>query len=589
MNGGLYGVIKMKANENISNLTCYEPQIPPENDHVIAASFIWLNSNENCQELFDDNAAKCHANDGFLGVSPGSSQLYPNYVYSAGVDPFRFAIQSWCWIQCKFSVSAEEQYYVSQVGYNVEFDESGPWANENFTRTFLINGVAQPTLVITVGEWQRFRIVNTNMAYLIWQLNDYGVIDSSTASAITIDVCEQQLIGLDGIYFSDGPRLLDDPPYSGSVVIPPGGRADMMMRCFENGTFSVIASNNTRNTLFTNAPVPNWVTVIMDIYVEDNFNDTIDDYDPGECQSLQECLDESDPPVGSGLPCHFVPYLPWSPYLAPTENLTYPDVTSSCQTVHNNNPDKMTQCNIVLGHTVSGGAGAFPVSVNHIVFEATKPLLNISTNITHEWLVTSNFHEFHQHIWPFQLQTDVVDGWLAKTGEWRDTVGAPGSYIARSNFFGVDETGTEYYSDFFRGKLIQHCHFVPHEDHGLMAYHELQEPPINFDNDSIIPNSTSDNDYNTSYSTPDKSKWVKDCVKFSGITSVIIEDSKTVLVVYFKQFKKDGYCFFGYLPVKCSHFCFFWNFFVCNFRWCSVRCKTFTTQNVNVSTDCNIS
>ena len=188
-----------------------------------------------------------------------------------------------------------------------------------------------------------------------------------------------------------------------------------MIRCFETGTFSVIASDNTRNTLFTNAPVPNWVTLIMHIYVEDNFNDTTD-YDPDECQSLQKCLDESDPPVGSGLPCQFVPYLPWSPYLAPTENLTYPDVTSACQTVHNDDTDKMTQCNIVLGHTTPGGVGPFHVSVNHIVFEATKPLLNISTNITHEWLVTSNFHEFHQHIWPFQLQTDVVDGWLAKTG-----------------------------------------------------------------------------------------------------------------------------------------------------------------------------
>ena len=143
----------------------------------------------------------------------------------------------------------------------------------------------------------------------------------------------------------------------------------------------------------------------------------------------------------------------------------------------------------------------------------------------------------------------------------------------------MDETGTEYYSNFFRGKLIQHCHFVPHEDHGLMAYHELQEPPISFDNDPIIPNSTSGNDYNTSYSPPDKSQWVKDCTKFSGITSVIIEDSKTVLVVYLSSLKSTDTAFLDIYRLSVSIFVYSC-FFLLRFWMISLTsCKII--QNVN--------
>ena len=53
-------------------------------------------------------------------------------------------------------------------------------------------------------------------------------------------------------------------------------------------------------------------------------------------------------------------------------------------------------------------------------------MAKICTGRTHEWTVTTNWHPFHHHTWPFQLQSDVSDGWIAKAGDWRDTVGAPG-------------------------------------------------------------------------------------------------------------------------------------------------------------------
>eukprot|EP01084_Bolivina_argentea_P155225 270512_1 len=93
----------------------------------------------------------------------------------------------------------------------------------------------------------------------------------------------------------------------------------------------------------------------------------------------------------------------------------------------------------------------------------SESISTIATNTTHEWLITSNFHPFHQHIWPFQLQRQVSNGWIAQKGDWRDTVGAAGSFTARSNFL-----------DYYTGKLIMHCHFMPHEDHGMMARYNLE-------------------------------------------------------------------------------------------------------------------
>ena len=120
-------------------------------------------------------------------------------------------------------------------------------------------------------------------------------------------------------------------------------------------------------------------------------------------------------------------------------------------------------------------------------------------------------------------------------GDWRDTVGAPGSYIGRSRLVGGFDTG----------KLVQHCHFVPHEDHGLMAYHELHprgslgDVPIN---PGYIPQ--------TEYRAPNKGKWIpaENCTTFGGISYVYSYDSQTFIIFYFKQFVYQSYCFFGYLP-----------------------------------------
>ena len=374
------------------------------------------------------------------------------------------------------------------------------------------------------GEWHRLRIVNTNMAYLIWQMSEFvdNANEASSATTITSDVCQQWLISNDGIYFSGGPRLVTEAPYNNSFAIPPGGRADIMLICGEEGAYSVVASNNTQdsvNNLFDNAPVAGFVSRVLTIVAS---GDSVDISNKTTCAAWNS----------DSLPCEFVPY-EYAPYLKDTTNAT--GVTSACKTVHG--PDVgangINQCNLVLqAGTITGGK----VTVNHIPFSSSQPLLNISTGTVHEWLVTSNFHQFHHHTWPFQMQRNVSDGWLAQRGDWRDVVGAPGSFTARVNLV-----------LFNSGKLVTHCHFVPHEDHGLMAWHALMDPSL-FDDTPIVP--TRSNESSIPYQAPNASAYVTNCTSFTALSSIDIFDVDTRIYFFFKQFKENGTCLFGYLPVQ---------------------------------------
>ena len=194
--------------------------------------------------------------------------------------------------------------------------------------------------------------------------------------------------------------------------------------------------------------------------------------------------------------------------------------------------NKMSHCNSVLQRKIPNQLFN-RVSFNGITYSDDRAMFILGTNRTHEFLVTSNFHPFHQHTWPFQVQRDVVQGWLAQSGDWRDTLGASGSFLARSNLL-----------TFSTGKLVQHCHFVPHEDNGMMAYHKLE----------------TDNDFNANYtpiqpsihtgvhySNPSKSEWVSadDCEEFTGTSFLFSVDIDTYVFVYLSKFKYKGWCWLG--------------------------------------------
>ena len=88
---------------------------------------------------------------------------------------------------------------------------------------WLVNGAVQPVLTVSSTQWHRLRLVMAGVSD--WLFLDFGS-------------CETALLAKDGIYIDDFPRWIT------RVSLPPGGRADLVVRCpgSEEGTNHAIAS-----------------------------------------------------------------------------------------------------------------------------------------------------------------------------------------------------------------------------------------------------------------------------------------------------------------------------------------------------------
>ena len=107
-----------------------------------------------------------------------------------------------------------------------------------------------------------------------------------------------------------------------------------------------------------------------------------------------------------------------------------------------------------------------------------------------QWTLTSNmnyFHPFHIHVNPFQVK-NMVPGFLVghkfrnaalstnlePENMWRDTIFIPpwGSTIIWQRY-GVSPANA------WEGKTVFHCHFMDHEDQGMMAAFLIGDPRSN--------------------------------------------------------------------------------------------------------------
>ena len=83
---------------------------------------------------------------------------------------------------------------------------------------FLTNsGLVNPDITVASMEWIRARVI-----YAGW---DAGALDMEITLTSGSGACEMVLLAKDGIYISDFPRTIT------TGRIPPGGRADIMIRC----------------------------------------------------------------------------------------------------------------------------------------------------------------------------------------------------------------------------------------------------------------------------------------------------------------------------------------------------------------------
>jgi FtsP/CotA-like multicopper oxidase with cupredoxin domain len=130
----------------------------------------------------------------------------------------------------------------------------------------------------------------------------------------------------------------------------------------------------------------------------------------------------------------------------------------------------IAQSEIVRQRNVVYGLANNLFTVDGVTFGKGQPQQDVTLGTAEEWTVTDTTgfpHSFHIHVNPFQPVSSPSQP-LIQSGQWMDTLEVPpnGSITFRTRF--TDFTGT----------FVLHCHYLPHEDAGLMQIVNVLPPPL---------------------------------------------------------------------------------------------------------------
>ena len=293
----------------------------------------------------------------------------------------------------------------------------------------LINGQFQPTITLESGKWYRLRLVNSNGQY-------YTQLKWPT------DHCEIYIIAADGIYFQDGPRDITEYPFETENIFDPGSRNDIAIRCGllgVIGTHSVLYSQSS--TAFSVLPrFPDQMTAF--------FINVIAAKDQQGINQRQV------------VPNYVVPPLPdylYDSYRNEQDSKYEVTRYCPCWTYEGGQYDLSCHWNL----------GRFGTSINGQMWNGPdEPILYVCKGKIYEFSVNS-LHPLHLHTLPFQIMQNLPSdgqrvGFLAKAGDFRDTTSTDfGDFYIR------------YQATDFVGPIVTHCHFLPHEDEGMIVYFQI--------------------------------------------------------------------------------------------------------------------
>jgi len=278
----------------------------------------------------------------------------------------------------------------------------------------LVNGKFRPNLTIITGEWTRLRVV-----YAGWRRSN-----SNLQLEFDTNLCETNLLAKDGIYLRDYPRRLEEFP------VPTAGRADIMIRCTADVKFDV--------TQFGTDPLM-----------------TIDSTGGSPVIDVGSLK-----PATENFMWEFPDYLQDVQY----ENVTDPNCSCTITLAFTRNANETNGFD--NGQTVNGRKWRKNEAVHTIEFGqlVERKLEGISA------------HPYHQHVYPFQLTggfgptdegsdstKDPTHGGYFKNGDWHDNIRSPNQREAR----------IKYRANVHNGKLMLHCHRLPHEDQGMMSQEDV--------------------------------------------------------------------------------------------------------------------
>jgi len=277
-------------------------------------------------------------------------------------------------------------------------------------RFVTVNGQYQPITDITEGKWERWRFL-----YAGWQdlPLEFGFEENAAE-------CEFHLLAKDGIYLSDYPRGPMLPTADTKLPIPPGGRADFMVRCNKAGETTRFGALGRSNTLVVNC-------------VEETT-----DEDESAVAQVQRSANQ---------------LTPWSK--------TSSELPAYLQSVMDSPVSDGCNCEYKF-------SGYDDVSrVNGKIYRPGNNFVHTSYlgAVVERSLTGMHEHSYHQHVYPYQLidfpNKDSNEGnEYFKIGDWHDT------YLDPNQNGGV--VSIRYKATDMAGKIMVHCHNTLHADNGMI-------------------------------------------------------------------------------------------------------------------------
>jgi len=360
------------------------------------------------------------------------------------------------------------------------------WVDMNFeitntstdlTNFMLVNMQFLPKITMEVGKWYRWRMVMSSIRESLAFLSQSGN-------------CEIHLLAKDGIFLSDAPRKVPE------VMLSPGNRADVAVRCSAVGQeFMNITDLDFKEGFGKFDPNIQFDEESIEV-VDPNIPDLVGTFADPEAQPTIFIIDVTNTdddlvPFGQDVPTPC--------YLVDLRNLEEDQIDGKfsnkygCKTKepggwpHAWAPED--KCGVYGPYGRGDISDEAEPSPDSSLIGWTNSSVYINDfevgTVQEIELKFIKFHPYHQHISPFQLQkifdfTDPTetresdpDSPLAESvktwyqvGDWHDTLQLPAKWDLTSVLM-------RFQADLFTGKMVQHCHLLFHEDQGMMAQYKI--------------------------------------------------------------------------------------------------------------------
>ena len=381
------------------------------------------------------------------------------------------------WLRSQFKQPLREKLMVIQQVHDLNFIVP---PGETFTPIPLINGQLVPQVTMYRGEIQRWRLVNANIDAVAQFSIDFDGVSNAPAAKI-----EARQIAMDGVQFS--PKnyqcqpLLDATPCDGQpgdlvFQTSPGNRGDFLVKAPDAiGEFfvpyEVFGAIQEQGT----APVEDGRRGRR---VERSLaRQALDAVAPAATQPALLSVNVIDCPAGMDCAMSF-----------PSESV-WPQLPHDLRPIVPNRPTQTVQFQILddegnqqknpapdgqFGIRVKGLNGDKMMQFDDRCAAFTAPL---DPDGGEEWHISQNlkrpspFHVFHIHTNPFQVvSTADANGNTITYPEpiWMDSITIPSNQNPTQPDNPKGELVIRQRYEDYTGLYVLHCHFLGHEDRGMM-------------------------------------------------------------------------------------------------------------------------